>query len=313
MISKGLYESCNVEELVSCWLEWAKDWYPDKPASTHNWLRPVFSTLLSEWRRTSANDFRPRDLKRLREMLVARGNSRKYVNRQVSRLISVWRWGVEEELVDAPVVQALSAVRPLQAGRTVAYEVAPVTPVDPDLVEDTIRELHWPVNDMVRLQSLLGCRPGEVCKLKTKYIRPYHDLHVIELPDHKTAWRGKEKFILIGPRAWLIIEQHRRIRLDEQYLFSPRLAAYRARNGFKHAGDCYRVDSYLQAVHRACDRAGVDRWNVGQLRHSSATTIRQEFGIEAAQAVLGHASVTTTERYAERVDDRAVEAVRRLG
>jgi integrase len=44
------------------------------------------------------------------------------------------------------------------------------------------------------------------------------------------------------------------------------------------------------------------------LRHSAATEIRKRFGIEAAQHVLGHATLNVTEIYAEK----NAEAARRV-
>ena len=41
-------------------------------------------------------------------------------------------------------------------------------------------------------------------------------------------------------------------------------------------------------------------WHPHQLRHTAATAIRRRFGIEAAQHVLGHATLSVTEVYAER-------------
>ena len=43
------------------------------------------------------------------------------------------------------------------------------------------------------------------------------------------------------------------------------------------------------------------RWHPHQLRHTAATNIRRQFGLEAAQLVLGHASSKITDAiYAER-------------
>jgi integrase len=42
------------------------------------------------------------------------------------------------------------------------------------------------------------------------------------------------------------------------------------------------------------------RWHPNQLRHSAATVIRRQFGLEAAQTVLGHAKADVTQIYAER-------------
>ncbi|MCI0701856.1 MAG: site-specific integrase [Planctomycetia bacterium] len=95
----------------------------------------------------------------------------------------------------------------------------------------------------------------------------------------------------------------------------------------------YDETSYRNAIYRACDRAfppqgalarrpresntkwlerstdeeraaltrwrSEHRWHSNQLRHTSATIIRKEYGIEAARAILGHSRLTTTEVYAE--------------
>ncbi len=75
----------------------------------------------------------------------------------------------------------------------------------------------------------------------------------------------------------------------------------------------YDVNAYRRAVARGCDVAGIDRWSPNQLRHTAATRIRQEFGIEAAQAVLGHRLLETTQVYAESNRLRAREAMERIG
>jgi len=41
-------------------------------------------------------------------------------------------------------------------------------------------------------------------------------------------------------------------------------------------------------------------WSPNQLRHTAATQIRQRFGLEAAQATLGHSAADVTQLYAER-------------
>jgi hypothetical protein len=80
--------------------------------------------------------------------------------------------------------------------------------------------------------------------------------------------------------------------------------------------DRYRKDAYNWAIRRACDKADliahaanpgvpaetriVSRWHPNQLRHSAGTEIRQRFGLEAAQVVLGHSRADVTQIYAER-------------
>lgn len=49
-------------------------------------------------------------------------------------------------------------------------------------------------------------------------------------------------------------------------------------------------------------------WHPHQLRHNAATRLRREYGLEAAQVILGHKTLSVTELYAEK----NVEAARRI-
>ena len=54
-------------------------------------------------------------------------------------------------------------------------------------------------------------------------------------------------------------------------------------------------------------KAGVPHWFPYQLRHTAATRIRRQYGLEAAQVILGHASIEASQIYAERDLTRAME------
>ena len=41
-------------------------------------------------------------------------------------------------------------------------------------------------------------------------------------------------------------------------------------------------------------------WAPNRLRHTRATEVRKQFGLEAAQVILGHAKADVTQVYAER-------------
>ena len=41
-------------------------------------------------------------------------------------------------------------------------------------------------------------------------------------------------------------------------------------------------------------------WSPNRLRHSMATEVRRNYGLEAVQVVLGHATANVTQIYAER-------------
>jgi integrase len=55
------------------------------------------------------------------------------------------------------------------------------------------------------------------------------------------------------------------------------------------------------------------RWHPNQMRHTAATAIRRRYGAEAAQAVLGHAELSTTEIYAEKNMEAARQIMREIG
>jgi integrase len=193
---------------------------------------------------------------------------------------------------------------------------------------------------MVQLQLLAGMRPGEVVIMRAIDLdmtgnvwlyRPGSDqLHGA----HKTAWRGHRRIIAIGPKAQDIIRQYLKTDL-QAYLFSPAeaMAVFHAerrkerktkvqpsqakrtgkRKPKRRPGERYTVNSYDRAIKEACKKAGVPHWHPHQLRHTKATEIRREAGLDAARVVLGHRSPQITEVYAEIDVNKAAEVMARLG
>ena len=54
-------------------------------------------------------------------------------------------------------------------------------------------------------------------------------------------------------------------------------------------------------------------WSPNQLRHAAASSVRRQFGLEAAQCVLGHAKADVTQVYAERDMALAAEVMGKIG
>jgi site-specific recombinase XerC len=61
------------------------------------------------------------------------------------------------------------------------------------------------------------------------------------------------------------------------------------------------------------DDVVVPNWHPHQLRHSQATEIRRHHGIDAAQEVLGHTELATTEVYAETDREKAKAVMMLVG
>ena len=151
---------------------------------------------------------------------------------------------------------------------------------------------------------------------------------------HKTAGMGKDREILLGPRAQGILKPWLKADPDAP-LFSPieseetRQAERRKNRKTKHTPfsrarkrkarpkrrprPWYDKDANGRAVRRGCVKAGIPVWSPNRLRHSLATRVRQRFGLEAAQVILGHAKADVTQVYAESNRALAQEVMREIG
>jgi site-specific recombinase XerC len=54
-------------------------------------------------------------------------------------------------------------------------------------------------------------------------------------------------------------------------------------------------------------------WSPNQLRHAAGTDVRRQYGLEAAQVILGHAKADVTQVYAERDQALAAEVMGKIG
>jgi integrase len=170
---------------------------------------------------------------------------------------------------------------------------------------------------MVRLQLLTGMRPGEVCSMKYADIRRSGSTWLFMPTNHKTAHLGEDRLIYVGKEAQAILIKYD-YRPPEDFCFSP---ADRLRQGGREpviggreVGDRYHTRTYRQAIWRACDKAGIDRWAPNRIRKTNANNVRRVGGLEAAQVVLGHKSRTTTEKFYADIDtSKAIEVMEKIG
>ena len=75
----------------------------------------------------------------------------------------------------------------------------------------------------------------------------------------------------------------------------------------------YTTHTYTSAIAKACKKAGVAHWHPNQLRHLHGTEVRRRFGLEAAQATLGHSRADVTQVYAERDLAQAAKVAAEMG
>jgi integrase len=124
-------------------------------------------------------------------------------------------------------------------------------------------------------------------------------------------------------------------------------AKKRAQAPKRQAAERYETQAYGLAVDRACDRAfpppgelaqrddethaawwarlkpsqrdevkawrKAHRWHPNQLRHTFATRVRKQYGLEAAQVLLGHSRADVTQIYAEKNEELATAVAAKIG
>jgi len=342
----------TVAEVALRYWRFAESYYVKNgvPSPFLTTIRLALRHLRKVYGPTLVRDFGPLALRAMQERFVRGGHSRSYVNKLCAVLCRMFKWGVSLELVPVTVHQALTAVPGLRKGRTAAREPVPVRPVNDEIVNATLSYLPTIAADMVRLQRLTGCRPGEVCLLRPCDVDTSEAVWSDRPESHKTEHHGRDRVIFIGPKGQDVLRPYL-LRDKAAYCFVP-AESERKRNAVKREnrqtpmtpsqarrrrkrhprrspGDRYCTASYRRAITRAASKAnrerekqaaaaGVDpillpNWHPNQLRHSAATEIRRQFGLEAAQVALGHSQADVTQIYAERDMTLAAEVMRKIG
>lgn len=335
----------TINELILDYLRHADGYYVKngKPTVEPGNIRLAVRPLRQLYGHTTAREFGPLALKAVRGAMIASGICRSEVNRRVGRIVRLFKWGVSEESVPPSVHQSLQSVPGLRRGRSDVRESEPVRPVADAFVDAIQSYVSRQVWAMVELQRLTGMRPGEVCAMRTIDIETSGRVWSYTPSSHKTEHHGRERRIYLGPQAQEILRGWLRTELF-LFLFSPaeatteRLAGMRAsrktrvqpsqqsrakKRPEKRPGDAYTTESYRRAIANGVKRANVVRgdrggveipsWHPHQLRHSAATRLRKEFGLDVTRAVLGHSSTIVTEMYAELDGTKAAEAMGQVG
>lgn len=342
----------TIVQLCAAFLRFADGWYrkDGQPTTQFGHVKQHVKILVEHFGKLPVDDFGPKRLKMIQSSLVGEGYSRVGVNARIGGIKRIFRWGESEELVPRGTSHALSTVRGLAKGRTVAPERPPVRPVNDATVDATIPYMPTVVADMVRFQRATGARPGEVCILRPIDVDRSEAVWTYRPASHKTEHHGKDRVIFVGPKAQAVLRRYL-LRDAEAYCFSPAESVEKQlekrhearmtplsqgnRPGSRHtrgrtrpAADRYVKDSYNRAIARAVQRANKDRrrkakegeevvllesWSPNRLRHTAATRIRREFGLEAAQVTLGHAKADITETYAERDAELARTVALKIG
>ena len=332
-----------VTELIVAFIAFIKSEVGDKE---YKGIKLAMKPLRKLYGDTCAKDFGTPQYKAVRTDFIRevhpirkKPRTRQYVNRAMVYVSRLFKWSASEQFIPAGIYETLRLIPALKRGKTEAPEAKQIRPISIADVEKTL--VHCPpiVAAMIRIQLLIGCRPGEVCSLIPSIIDQSEDVWQAKLDRHKTAHHEKHRILYFGPKAQTILAPFLK-REPDKHLFSPReaveqrnaqrtasrttpvnegnrsgysartrTAAKRKRAPREHYDSC----TYAQAIEYACKKAGVTPWGPNRLRHTAGTKLRSEFGLETAKAMLGHSEIGVTQVYAENDRQKCVDAARAVG
>ena len=191
--------------------------------------------LIENFRSIPCSEFGPLKLQQLQNEMCKK-HVRSQVNKSISRVKAVFRWGVSQEMVPADIMMALDCVRGLQKGRSVA-------------------KMSKNVAAICRMLILTGARVSEIRLMRVGDIDTSGKVWLYRPGSHKNAWRGKDRTIFIGPRAQAVLMPFIADAVhSDLFVFRPR-----------EENEPYTLKGLGGSVRKSCIRAKVDHWSPGQL------------------------------------------------
>ena len=259
-----------------------------------------------------------------------RAMTRSGINRLVAAAMQVMRWGRTRGLVPKIVWADIAVLEPLKRGEVGdrPEKGRPRRAVTAEEAEKVAACASPQIAAMIRLQSLTGMRPGEVCAMRWGDIQKspipgdVTGSWIYLVPNGKTAHHGHVTRYVLPPAAQRVLEQFPALPLAS--IFSPASAMTERRTRLRAArknkvqpsqrqrdADAPRdyasrwgLNEYRHAVERACLAAGIQRFTPHELRHGFVTWAANNLSLTAAAAAANHRNLTTTQGYVHiRQDD----------
>jgi len=322
----------TLDELAAAYLTYAKarlrSDYSNVLTIMEKFLLPLFGDEYP------VDSFTPKCLKTVREAMIRHKRfSRGTINRYTSRIVTIFAWGVAEELVEETTHRALKTVRQLEEGHPGTWDNAPREDISFDVVNRVLAVMVPTLQAMVQIQCLHGMRSGEICNMRVGEIDRSR-VHKTGLwyytpASHKTQKKtGRKTVFPLAGHEQKLIEPYLIGKTAEEAVFSPRtamkehaavrranrttkqtpsrLARAKAREAKpKQYSEFYNPDSYRKAINHAIAKVNrllpenekCPHWFPYLLRHTAITITSLENGKDAAQALAGHTSSKMTDNY----------------
>jgi len=155
-----------------------------------------------------------------------------------------------------------------------------ISPVSPSL------------RDFITLALNTGCRKNELLHLEWRNVVLEHRFVIIQ---PETAKNRKRRILPLNQKATSALENRQRQQNGEWVFNNP---------------DGTRLESLDYRFRKARQKAGIEDFRIHDLRHTFASWLVSE-GVDLIKVrdLLGHSSITMTERYAHLIPNRLEAAV----
>lgn len=289
-------------------------WKTDEEAAhspnEQNHYRHALQVLLrGDRKRLKVGDFKVAELAQVRDDMIAQACkstfatrageggervtwSRTHVNRQITRVRSLWRWAEERGLAPEGSWYHLRTLRALPSHNRRVRQTPKRLPATVEHLEQILPRIRSrAVRVMVRLQWLTGMRSGEIRQMRGREVDRSDPACWLYRPrTHKNAWRGQARVVPLGPEAQTLLVDLLAGREPDELLFVTR------------NGEPYSASAYGQSVQRAARKVGLPWLKPYCFRHGAKQRITREYGLDAARAILGQKHIGTTNDYGDAAD-----------
>ena len=241
-----------------------------------------------------------------RTRLIDDNRSRSYSKRLLRIVRECFKWALKYRHIASDQYTSICTVDPLTSKEAPTKVVEPANDGD---VDATMPLLSADFQDMIRFLRATGCRPGEARLLQVGDVD--RENWLFKPAKHKTSHRGKSRVIPIPSSARALLLP-RLLRPADAYVF-----------GADDGERAYHKRALARAIDRAivrinhersdADLPPMDHWHPYQLRHARATEVREQYGVEVAQVILGHSRIDMTQHYAGVTEAKAKEVGKLIG
>ncbi|MFC1783002.1 hypothetical protein ACFL02_05395 [Planctomycetota bacterium] len=147
-------------------------------------------------------------LKQVRADMIKIGWTRGVVNKRIGMIKRMFKWAVAEQIVSPDIYQSLAALEGLKLGRSDTIEPEPVKPVPEIYVTRVYPYCSKTIGAMIKVQLLTAMRSTELCLIRPCDIDTTGKICLYRPQEHKTAYRGHERVVAIGPKDQKVLKPY---------------------------------------------------------------------------------------------------------